>query len=314
MASNVIISSFDPDIVQGDGVVDFNIMFSGKTFRISQMIDTINDINKHRSNRKLIRYAVINNSIDRSVREGTTFSRRTGEINALTIPRDNPLAALEKIRELDKTGGFRDVIAWDELHYMNLDVLPIILEFQKEGRAQWFSGLDTDFRKEPYFLMTAILKLFKYRIKSRATCTFEEANERCSDPAVQNIRMVQNFVAINEREYPNTVHGSFYKKDNGSLEIVITDYAYAPYWQRTVLVRGTPGIEYTVACAKHSCVPRANETKIIFDYIQKQRVTTIEKIKNEGFSNMPDLEDILKFLVTERNIKYDNEKKLYSFK
>ena len=42
-----------------------------------------------------------------------------------------------------------------------------------------------------------------------------------------------------------------------------------------------------------------------FDYIQKQRVTTIEKIKNEGFSNMPDLEDILKFLVTERNIKYE---------
>ena len=95
MEKRDVLANIDPDLLRGEGVVDFNVMFSGKTFRIRQQVDAIEDMNKHRSKKRQIGYVVINNAVDTSVASGATYSRRVGSIPALTIPRANPEKAID---------------------------------------------------------------------------------------------------------------------------------------------------------------------------------------------------------------------------
>ncbi len=315
MEKRDILANIDPDLLRGEGVVDFNIMFSGKTFRIRQQVDAIDDMNKHRSQKRQIGYVVINNAVDTSVVSGATYSRRTGSIPALTIPRHHPEKAIEELHRLDETEGFKHVILWDELQFLDLRVIPVILELQRQERVQWLAGLKSDFRGEDYFHMEKIAKLFSYRVVSRATCTFEtEQGEQCSEPAVQTVRMVK---PSDEQTivYPDRTSRSFYKKENGKSEVLVADHVYAPYWQVTSLPRGTQGIEYTVACVEHTFVPRLTETRALFSYIRNQRETDKKHLDaHPVFSEYPDLDSMLEFIVNERGIKYDSASRRYSSK
>src|SRR3989344_771699 len=144
MEKRRVLANIDPNILQGDGVVDFNIMFSSKTFRILQQVEAIKDMNAHRALDMQIGFVIINNSADSYTETGTTYSRRGGSFKALTVPRDNPSAALEKVYQLDAEEGFKDVVIWDELQFFDLNIIPIILKFKQEGRVQWLSGLSAD--------------------------------------------------------------------------------------------------------------------------------------------------------------------------
>ncbi len=312
-------SVIDPEVHRGDGIADFNLMFSGKTFRVGQQIAAIEDMNQHRSPKMQILYVVINSSADTSVENGVTFSRRGGTIPAITILRNKPEMALEEVRKLDKESGFVDVIFFDEVHFLPLSIIGVISQFQQDRRIQWVAGLSEDFRGEPYFVTQQIAKLFKYHIAQRPMCTIQDSEgEQCGNLAAQTIRMVKVSQTVDGVSYPNARSFNFYKHEKSGdkrVTLVMEGYLPAPYWHKTELPRGTPGIEYTVACMSHLEMAQARKTEAlsVIEHIKRKKAVGEADIKRI-FANYEDLENILKFAVEERGIVYNPETELYSFR
>ncbi len=302
MEKRRILANIDVDELKGNGVLDFNIMFSSKTFRILQQIEAIKDMNKHRSLNKQIKYIVLNNSADINTENGTTHSRRAGNIEALTIERNNTKSAIELIEKLDMEKGYTNVIFWDEVQFLDLNIIPAMLKFKKEERVQWIAALGEDFRGEPYFHINEIRRLFDYEIISRPSCTIQIEDRQCSNNATQTIRMVQGFKMIEGMTYPNAKKIKFYKINNDEKNL-IEDYVPAPYWHKTELPRGTEGIEYTVACAEHVLLPRKKETLEVMSYIKNKN--EIGKIEIHKQFSEDDIDNILNFLVEEKGLKYN---------
>lgn len=87
--------------------------------------------------------------------------------------------------------GDAQVIAIDELHFFPPDIVALLAELMRAGRTIILSGLDTDFRGEPYPVAVELMKLPEVDVRRmRAIC------EVCrSDNATRSQRLVNGHPA-----------------------------------------------------------------------------------------------------------------------
>ena len=78
-----------------------------------------------------------------------------------------------------------DVIGLDELHFFDEDaIVDVVLELRERGRRVVVSGLDCDFRGEPFPAMSRLLCHAELVDKLQAVC------HRCGGPATRTQRLV----------------------------------------------------------------------------------------------------------------------------
>jgi len=292
----------------GDGIVDAGVMFSAKTHRIKAQIESIIDRNRYRSPKNQIRYVVINNSTDTSVQSGTTYSRRSGLIDAITISRNDPNSAIDILHELDEQSKETIPIVFiDEVQFLPIKFMETIFRFKNEKRRQWIAGLSKDFRGEKFETMDVIKEIFSFYVDIKPNCTFDVDGEQCGQDASNTVRVIDN------ANYPLKTPIKYYKSNDDGSNREIKNGFFAPYWDKTILPRDSKGIDYTVVCEEHFKVPRTDETKQIYEAIKKVHyINKNDLLKN--FNRFEDLEQILGFLSIERNIKIDGDKYIFSYK
>ena len=77
-----------------------------------------------------------------------------------------------------------DVVAIDEIQFLDEKVIDIIDYLAANGKRVIVSGLDTDFRAEPFSFMPRLLSIAEYVTKLTAVCV------KCGAPATKTQRMV----------------------------------------------------------------------------------------------------------------------------
>ena len=78
-----------------------------------------------------------------------------------------------------------DVIGLDELHFFDAEaIIDVVLELRDRGRRVVVSGLDCDFRGEPFPAMARLLCHAELVDKLQAVC------HRCGGPATRTQRLV----------------------------------------------------------------------------------------------------------------------------
>lgn len=77
-----------------------------------------------------------------------------------------------------------DVVAIDEIQFLDEKVIDIIDYLAANGKRVIVSGLDTDFRAEPFSFMPRLLSIAEYVTKLTAVCV------KCGAPATKTQRLV----------------------------------------------------------------------------------------------------------------------------
>jgi thymidine kinase len=88
---------------------------------------------------------------------------------------------------LDASNNYK-VIAIDEVMFFGEELLKTIDIFRKKGKMILASGLDLDFKAEPFGIMPKILAFADDVIKTHGTCEYKG----CSDLANRTQRLINN--------------------------------------------------------------------------------------------------------------------------
>jgi thymidine kinase len=77
-----------------------------------------------------------------------------------------------------------DVIAIDEIQFFDDDITGVVFGLLEQGKRVIVSGLDMDFRKDPFSVMPDLLAIAKFIVKLRAVC------QTCGEDAMYTQRLV----------------------------------------------------------------------------------------------------------------------------
>lgn len=143
-------------------------MFAGKTEEL------LRRVRRHQFAKKNI--VVFKPSIDDRYALNEVVSHDKTRTKSMSILRPS-----EIFDHIDKK---TDVVAIDEIQFLTEDVLEVVDFLIAQGILVIVSGLDTDFRGEPFTFMPKILAKAEYVTKLSAVCV------KCGAPATKTQRMV----------------------------------------------------------------------------------------------------------------------------
>ena len=143
-------------------------MFAGKTEELLRRIKRLEYAKKN--------IAVFKPLIDNRYGDGEVVSHNKNKTKSYNI--SNPE---EIFNFVDKD---TDVVAIDEIQFLDEKVIDVIDYLAANGKRVIVSGLDTDFRAEPFSFMPRLLSIAEYVTKLTAVCV------KCGAPATKTQRIV----------------------------------------------------------------------------------------------------------------------------
>lgn len=84
--------------------------------------------------------------------------------------------ASENPEDLLKISEDYQIVAIDEIMFFNKELIPIVRKLQKQNKMILASGLDLDFRGEPFGIMPELLAIADDVIKTHGTCEYKGCN------------------------------------------------------------------------------------------------------------------------------------------
>jgi thymidine kinase len=115
-------------------------------------------------------------SLDSRTDEATIASRDGKQCAAVAI--DKPSEVLERLN------GGHQVVGFDEAQFFGPELVPVINQLLERGTRVIVSGLDTDFRGEPFGIVPQVLALADSVTKLTAVCM------RCGGQATRSQRLI----------------------------------------------------------------------------------------------------------------------------
>jgi len=143
-------------------------MKSGKTGRLILELKRLDHTN--------LNYIAFKPDIDNRFSEDKLVSRgMSEEIDAKILNSENPWKGLEDYVLKDI-----DVFAFDEANFFSNELIKIVRDFQVIGKGVLVSGLDLDFKGEPFGPMSSLLAMADKVVKLPAACDYEGCGKRAN--------------------------------------------------------------------------------------------------------------------------------------
>jgi len=143
-------------------------MFAGKTEELLRRIKRLEYARK-----KIILFKPV---IDNRYAENEVVSHNKNKAQSINIQSSD-----EILKHVDKT---IDVVCIDEVQFLDESVVKVIEHLANNGIKVIVSGLDTDFRGEPFSMMPTLLSLAEHVYKLSAICL------KCGQPATKTQRII----------------------------------------------------------------------------------------------------------------------------
>ena len=173
-------------------------MFTSKTLLLLVRVDQAYHFH--------IPYQAFKPQIDKRWEENKIISRFMGEyigIDATVIDENNPSQLLEK---LDPEAR---IIAIDEVMFFNPKIANIITYLVKQGKNVIVTGLDLDFRGEPFGIMPTLEALADHVTKTKGACTYEVQGVTCDKVGTRTLKTIngqpspydEDIVEVGDKQY-----------------------------------------------------------------------------------------------------------------
>ena len=144
-------------------------MFSGKTEELIRRLERAKIAEQE--------IEVFKPAIDDRYGEQEIGSHAGSKWKAKVVEQDEKLG--KKVKETDE-----DVIAFDEANFFNNELVSVCQELADSGKRVIVTGIDQNFRGEPFEPVPALMASAEYIEKLRAIC------QVCGRPATRNQRLI----------------------------------------------------------------------------------------------------------------------------
>ncbi len=157
-------------LIQKDGWIEVitGPMFAGKTEELIRRIKRLEYANRN--------IVVFKPAIDNRYAENEVVSHNNNRTRSISISKASDI--MQYIRE------DTDVVAIDEIQFLDEEVVDICEYLADQGKRVIVSGLDRDFRGNPFSFMPKLLALAEYVTKLSAICV------KCHTPATRTQRII----------------------------------------------------------------------------------------------------------------------------
>lgn len=149
-------------------------MFAGKTEELIRRIKVLEFAKKN--------ILVFKPAIDNRYSDTKVVSHAGSSVDSIVVSRSEEILNYVKLET--------DVIAIDEVQFFDENIAEVCDYLAKSGRRVMVAGLDTDFRGEPFGMMSILITEAEFVTKLTAVCN------TCGAPATRTQRLV-NGVAAN---------------------------------------------------------------------------------------------------------------------
>ena len=143
-------------------------MFAGKTEELIRRIKVLEFAKKN--------IKVFKPRIDNRYSDTFVVSHAGSRVNSIVIDRAAEI--------LDHVDSSIDVVAIDEVQFLDEDICEVCDILAKEGKRVMVAGLDMDFRGEPFGMMPKLITEAEFVTKLTAVCN------KCGAPATRTQRLV----------------------------------------------------------------------------------------------------------------------------
>ena len=143
-------------------------MFAGKTEELIRRIKVLEFAKKN--------IKVFKPRIDNRYSDTFVVSHAGRRVNSIVIDRAEEI--------LDHVDSSVDVVAIDEVQFLDEDICEVCDILAKEGKRVMVAGLDMDFRGEPFGMMPKLITEAEFVTKLTAVCN------KCGAPATRTQRLV----------------------------------------------------------------------------------------------------------------------------
>lgn len=143
-------------------------MFAGKTEELIRRIKVLEFAKKN--------IKVFKPRIDNRYSDTFVVSHAGSKVNSIVIDRAAEI--------LDHVDSNVDVVAIDEVQFLDEDICEVCDILAKEGKRVMVAGLDMDFRGEPFGMMPKLITEAEFVTKLTAVCN------KCGAPATRTQRLV----------------------------------------------------------------------------------------------------------------------------
>ena len=143
-------------------------MFAGKTEELIRRIKVLEFAKKN--------IKVFKPRIDNRYNDTFVVSHAGSRVNSIVIDRAAEI--------LDHVDSSVDVVAIDEVQFLDEDICEVCDILAKEGKRVMVAGLDMDFRGEPFGMMPKLITEAEFVTKLTAVCN------KCGAPATRTQRLV----------------------------------------------------------------------------------------------------------------------------
>ena len=143
-------------------------MFAGKTEELIRRIKVLEFAKKN--------IKVFKPRIDNRYSDTFVVSHAGSKVNSIVIDRAAEI--------LDHVDSSVDVVAIDEVQFLDEDICEVCDILAKEGKRVMVAGLDMDFRGEPFGMMPKLITEAEFVTKLTAVCN------KCGAPATRTQRLV----------------------------------------------------------------------------------------------------------------------------
>ena len=143
-------------------------MFAGKTEELIRRIKVLEFAKKN--------IKVFKPRIDNRYSDTFVVSHAGSRVNRIVIDRAAEI--------LDHVDSSVDVVAIDEVQFLDEDICEVCDILAKEGKRVMVAGLDMDFRGEPFGMMPKLITEAEFVTKLTAVCN------KCGAPATRTQRLV----------------------------------------------------------------------------------------------------------------------------
>jgi thymidine kinase len=113
-----------------------------------------------------INYQLFRPEIDNRFSDDEVVSRDGHKLKSTLVPGEKPKEILFKLKPNI------DVVAIDEGNFFSLELVDVVKTLLKDGKAVIISGLDLDFRGEPFGAMPILLSMADKVVKKSAYCDY----------------------------------------------------------------------------------------------------------------------------------------------
>lgn len=160
---------------------------------------------------------------DINIRDNGLVSRTSSwNHETYSISSSNPVICMEHAVEYD-------VIVFTEAHFFGKELIPVVEHLIKMNKNVIASGLDLDFRAEPFSAMPDLLARANQVTKLTAVCTFKENGKICGREATRTQRYINGEPApydspiilvgdFHEGYEPHCIHHHICEKDSSIVK------------------------------------------------------------------------------------------------